>query len=149
LESGVDPEVTYREVYGTLPLRKLQLLRAALGELEVDPEGDMAWMTVPREVFESLSATSDDLEGLVDYPRGIRGVEVGILFRETAKGDTKISFRSNGGIDVNALARRFGGGGHVKAAGAVVEGPLGAVRAEVLEAVRSVVRGIEGKGEGS
>lgn len=149
LESGVDPEVTYREVFGTLPLRKLQLLQAALGELEVDSEEGVAWMTVPRDVFESLSATPDDLEGLVDYPRGIQGVEVGLLFRETAKGDTKISFRSNGGVDVNALARRFGGGGHVKAAGALVAGPLCVVRAEVLEAVRSAVRGTGERGEES
>jgi len=140
LERGVRPEDTYRRLYGNYPARRLHLLHACLGTLEVDPEGGVAWMTVPAEVYDSLSATVDDLEGLVDYPREIRGVEVGLLFRETARGGTKISFRANGDVDVNSLARRFGGGGHVKAAGALVERPLPEVRQEVLEATRSAVR---------
>ena len=46
----------------------------------------------------------DDLEGMVDVPRGIEGVEVGLLFRQTNTGDVKVSFRSSGPTDVNALA---------------------------------------------
>jgi phosphoesterase RecJ-like protein len=149
LDLGVDPEGTHRTVYGDFPLRRFRLLKASLEELEVDPRGDLAWLTVPTEAYNSLSATSDDLDGLVDYPREIRGVEVGILFRETARGGTKVSFRSNGEVDVNALARRFGGGGHTKAAGALVERPLAEVREEVLEAARSAIRARPGKGEGS
>ena len=139
LEKGADPEGLYRLSYGSAPLRKLRLLQAALGELEVDLQGGVAWMTVPTQAFESLGATTDDIEGLVDYPRDIEGVEVGLLFRETVRGATKVSFRSNGAVDVNALARQFGGGGHVKASGALVERPLGEVRGEVLEAVRNAV----------
>lgn len=149
LEKGVDPEGTHRRVYGEYPLRRFQLLRACLEELELDPAGDLAWMTVPSEAYDSLSATTDDLDGLVDYPREIRGVEVGILFRETARGGTKISFRSNGDVDVNALAGRFGGGGHKKAAGAMVERRLEEVRQEVLEATRNAIRSGTGKGGGN
>jgi len=140
LERGADPEDLYCRVYGKVPLRKLRLLQASLGELEVDAEGDMAWMTVPSEPFAALGATAEDIEGLVDFPRDIEGVEVGLLFRETARGATKISFRSNGDVDVNVLARRFGGGGHVKASGALVERSLPQVRAEVLDAVRDAIR---------
>ncbi len=144
LEMGVDPEETHRRVYGSTPLRRLRLLHAALGELEVDEEGGLAWMTVPTRAFVDLGGDSDDIEGLVDYPRGIEGVEVGILFRETARGATKVSFRSNGEVDVNALARLFGGGGHVKASGALVERSLPQVREEViretLRAIRASVR---------
>ena len=139
MEHGADPEVLFRLSYGSAPLRKLRLLRAALGELEVDLQGGVAWMTVPTEAYESLGATTDDIEGLVDYPRDIQGVEVGLLFRETVRGATKVSFRSNGVVDVNAVARQFGGGGHVKASGALVERPLGEVREEVLNAVRDAV----------
>ncbi|MFH1765627.1 MAG: bifunctional oligoribonuclease/PAP phosphatase NrnA [Gemmatimonadota bacterium] len=144
LDRGADPEELYRLVYGNVSLRRLRLLQAALGELEMDPEGDLAWITVPPESFEELGATADDIEGLVDYPRAIKGVEVGLLFRETARGATKVSFRSNGDTDVNALAREFGGGGHVRASGALVERPLAEVRLEVLEAVRNQIRGRKG-----
>lgn len=140
LEVGVDPEETHRRIYGNLPLRKLRLLEAALAELEVDPSGSLAWMTVPTGAFQALSATSDDLEGLVDYAREIQGVQVGLLFRETARGATKVSFRSNGEVDVNALAGEFGGGGHKKAAGALVEGPLPEVRERILEATREAIQ---------
>ncbi len=140
LEMGVDPEDIHRRVYGNVPVRKLLLLREALHELEVDPEEKMAWMTVPKDVVEELEATPDDIEGLVDFPRGIKGMEVGLLFRETVRGDTKISFRSNGAVDVNAIARQFGGGGHVKASGALVARPLAEVREEVLRETRRAVR---------
>ena len=132
LERGVSPDDTYRRVYGTFTPRRLRLLRKALRELQVDPGSRVAWMTVPPEVHDELGATADDLAGLVDYPRSVEGVEVGLLFRKTARGGIKISFRSNGQVDVNELARRLGGGGHVRAAGALVEGALDQVRADVV-----------------
>ena len=140
LEKGTDPEEVHRLVYGNAPLRKLRLLQASLSELALDPEGGLAWMTVPTEAYQELGATPDDIEGLVDYPRGLEGVEVGLLFRETARGGTKISFRSNGPVDVNALARRFGGGGHMRASGAMVERPLAQVREDVLAEARVAIR---------
>jgi phosphoesterase RecJ-like protein len=139
LERGVQPGPVSRRVYGQVPLRKLRLLRASLGHLEVDPDDGVAWMTIPFEDYHSLSATADDIDGLVDYPRSVEGVEVALLFRQTAKGATKVSFRSNGKVDVNGLARALGGGGHAKAAGAVVNRPLADVKPEVLEATRRAV----------
>ena len=82
---------------------------------------------------------AEDLEGIVDIPRSIEGTQVGLLFRSTASGEAKVSFRSNGIVDVNALARSFGGGGHVKASGAVVPGPMDAAVERVLEATRKAV----------
>jgi phosphoesterase RecJ-like protein len=140
LERGVEPEAISRTVYGEVPVRKLHLLQASLGHLEVDSEDGVAWMTVPHEVYSALSATSDDIDGLVDYPRSVEGMEVALLFRQTARGGTKVSFRSNGRIDVNRLARAFGGGGHIMASGALVERPLAEVRTEVVNATRQAVR---------
>lgn len=139
IERGVEPDVIHREVFGSVPLRRLQLLRHALTHLEVDDDAGVAWVTVPTKEYEELGAVPDDLENIVDYPRSIRGVKVALLFRETKANTTKVSFRSNGSVDVNALARRFGGGGHVRAAGALVAGPLESVRAEVLDATREAV----------
>ena len=99
----------------------------------------MAWMTVPSKEYDELGCVPDDLENIVDYPRSIAGVEVALLFRETRAKATKISFRSNGAVDVNALAHQFGGGGHVRAAGALVEEPLERVRDQVVRATRMEV----------
>ena len=62
-----------------------------------------------------------------------------MLFRQTDDNHTKVSFRSSGPVDVNALAGQFGGGGHIKAAGAVIEGPVDQVRPAVIEAARAAV----------
>ena len=143
---GVSPEEMYRRVYGSSPHRRLRLLQSSLGELEIVPESRVAWMTVPTEEYDRLGATADDLEGLVDYPRSVEGVEVGLLFRRTTRGGIKVSFRSNGGVDVNELARRFGGGGHVRASGALVQGALEQVRSEVVAATIAAVELLDAEG---
>lgn len=137
---GVDPEDIYRRVYATVPLRRIALLRHALGNLEVDPELPLAWITVERAVMDELGCTVDDLEGVVEHARSIEGTEVAVLFRDTSDGATKVSLRSSGDVDVNAIARRFNGGGHAKASGAVVAQPLEQGRAQVLDAVRTALR---------
>jgi len=139
VERGAAPEPLYQQVYGRSSLRRLRLLQAALAELSV--EGRMAWMTVPSGVFQGLGAHTEDLEGFVDYPRSLEGVEVALLFRTLVEGGTKVSFRSSGRADVNAIARRFGGGGHTKASGALIPGDPDEVREAVLQAVREALEG--------
>ncbi len=136
---GVNPERMHELVYGSAPMRKYRLLRHALDTLEHEPESAISWMVIPHDVYGELGATSEDLEGIVDIPRSIEGTEVGLLFRQTTTGAVKVSFRSNGRVDVNALARSFDGGGHVKASGAVVPGPMDRAIERVLGATRSAV----------
>ncbi len=134
VEAGTRPDVLHQHIYGSHPLHRLELLRDSLAELEVDDDGLVAWMSVPPKSFERLGATAGDLDGFVDYPRSVEGVEAGLLFRSLADGSTKVSFRSTGRLDVNVLARRFGGGGHVKAAGAKIRSPMEEARRDVVEA---------------
>jgi phosphoesterase RecJ-like protein len=136
---GIDPEVVYRRLFATAPRRRLELLREALGSLESDD--GVGWMVVPHEVTERLEVSGEDFDGLIEHVRSMEGTEVALLFRETAPGETKISFRSNGGADVNRIAREFGGGGHVKAAGANVPEPAATLIPRVIEAVRRALRG--------
>lgn len=137
---GVDPELMYRRLFGTVPMRRMTLLRAALDNLEADAELPLTWIAISRADMNASRASSDDLEGMIEYARSIEGTELAILFRETNDGGTKISFRSNGELDVNALARQFGGGGHVKASGALVAGTLEDAMPRVLEAARIALK---------
>jgi phosphoesterase RecJ-like protein len=141
LGRGIDPEVVYRRLFATAPLRRLELLREALSTLHLDEDVGLAWMVVTRETALRLRAEGEDFDGLIEHARSIEGTEVALLFRETDDGKTKISFRSNGHADVNRLARMFGGGGHVKAAGALVDGPADKAAASVTAAVRDALRG--------
>jgi phosphoesterase RecJ-like protein len=138
IRRGVDPEAMYGRLYA-VPLRRALLLRESLETLEFDAKHGVAWITIPEDAMERLGVMPEDLDGIIEHARTLEGTEVALLFRQTG-GSTKISFRSNGATDVNAVARTFGGGGHVKAAGALVGGPLAKNRERVLEAVRAAVR---------
>lgn len=140
IAGGVDPEATWGRVYGSAPMRRYLLLAECLRTLDMDEELGISWMIVPRSAYDQLEATAQDLDGFVDYPRSLAGVHVGLLFRETRSGEIKVSLRSNGPVDVNKVAREFGGGGHVKASGALLSGTLDRVRSRVLDAVRREVR---------
>ena len=140
LKAGVDPQDIYRNLYGQVTDERLELLRRALSSLERDPEWPLAWITLRRRDFQESRAASADLEGIVEHARQLRGVEIAVLFRELADKSTKVSLRSNGDADVAAIAREHGGGGHTKAAGAHIKGPLEASRAEVLSSARLALR---------
>ncbi|MGH7516261.1 MAG: DHH family phosphoesterase [Gemmatimonadales bacterium] len=141
LETGLDPEGIYLDVYARAPEGRPRLLAEALQTLVVEPEVGLAWVTVPPGAVERFGLTSDDLDGVVEYPRSVDGVRMALLFREVSAGRVKVSLRSVGSVDVAAFARQFGGGGHTKAAGLAVVGSLGEVQATVLSAARTYLAG--------
>jgi phosphoesterase RecJ-like protein len=136
LAAGIDPEEMYRRVYASVSLGKLHLLRDALDTLEHDVGVGLAWITVPAGAMERYGLQSEDLDGIVEHPRSIEGTRLALFFRDLGHGRVKVSFRSTGSVDVNVFARQFGGGGHAKAAGALVTGSLDAVRDRVVTAAR-------------
>lgn len=145
IAQGVDPEEMHGRAYAAAPIRRYRLLQRALDSLELDEKYGIAWMAIPQDAYVEIGATQDDLEGMVDIPRGVQGAQVGLLFRLATTGEVKVSFRSNGPVDVNELAKRFGGGGHVRASGAMVPGPMESAVQTVVEAAReAVTRDTEG-----
>jgi len=136
LERGVEPESIYEQVYASAPEGRVRLLAEVLDTLVVEPDIGLAWVTVPPGAVERFGATADDLDGIVEHPRSIAGVRLALLFRQLAGGKVKVSFRSMGTVDVARLAHQFGGGGHSKASGASVEGPLAEAQTAVLTVAR-------------
>ncbi|HKP76588.1 MAG TPA: DHHA1 domain-containing protein, partial [Longimicrobiaceae bacterium] len=112
------------------------VIRAEVDVALADPDASAGEL---RETAERVRADGEDFDGLIEHARSIEGSEVALLFRETEDGKTKISFRSNGHADVNRLARMFGGGGHVKAAGALVDDRAEKVVPPVIAAVRDAL----------
>jgi phosphoesterase RecJ-like protein len=141
LAAGIDPEEIYRRVYASMPVGKLHLLREALASLEVDAERGLSWISVAAGATERHGVRGEDLDGIVEHPRSIAGTRLALFFRDLGHGKVKVSFRSTGGVDVNALARQFGGGGHAKASGALIAGDLASVRETVVEAARQYLGG--------
>jgi phosphoesterase RecJ-like protein len=140
LETGVDPESIYEQVYASAPEGRVRLLGEALQTLVVESELGLAWVTVPPGALERHHADADDLDGIVEFARSVAGTRLALLFRQLANGRVKVSLRSRGTVDVAVLAQQFGGGGHVKAAGASLEGSIGEVQGTILAAAREYLR---------
>lgn len=136
LAAGVDPEDMYTRIYASAPAGRVRLMAEVLGTLEVDEAVGLAWLSMTPEALETHGVKSEDLDGIVEHARSIAGTRMALFFRDLGHDKVKVSFRSIGGTDVNAFARRYGGGGHAKASGALVAGSLQQVRSDVVTAAR-------------
>lgn len=146
IASGVEPEEMYGRLYASMPVGRLHLLRDALATLEVDPEYGISWISVAAGAAEQYGLRSEDLEGIAEHPRSIGGTRLAIFFRDLGHDKVKVSFRSTGDVDVNKFAKQFAGGGHARAAGALIEGNLEVVRRKVVAAAREFLRAEDKEG---
>ncbi|MGZ7444453.1 DHH family phosphoesterase [Paenibacillus sp. TH7-28] len=136
LEYGVDGPGLSELLLEQMTLPQLRLLTRALNGLQLTKDGKISWVVVTDEDLNFAGAVHEDMEGIVNYPRNIQGVEVGLLFKVIDEQAVKVSMRSAGKVDVAKVAQSFGGGGHVRAAGARVEGTLDTIVPRVVEQVR-------------
>jgi phosphoesterase RecJ-like protein len=141
LAHGVDPEEMYTRIYASAPAGRVRLMAEVLGTLQVDESVGLSWLTMDANALERHGVKAEDLDGIVEHARSIAGTRMALFFRDLGHGKVKVSFRSVGGTDVNAFARKFGGGGHAKASGAMLPGTLDQVRDLVVEAARATLGG--------
>lgn len=139
---GIDPWAVAEKVYETRTAGRLRLLGRVLDSLEITAGGKVAAVTTMKKDLADFSAGKDDLEGFINYPRSVIGVEVAVSFREERSGEFRVSFRSKGRVDVSAVAQAFGGGGHRNAAGCTVQGTLPEVKRKVFGALEAVLASI-------
>lgn len=118
-------------IYDTKSIAAVKINSLALSNLEFSKNFKVAWTMVTQEMMKRVNAQSEDLVGIVDQIRSIEGVEVAILFRED-QGKIKINLRSKQNVNVSEIAGCFGGGGHFKAAGIALDGPIEKARDKVV-----------------
>jgi phosphoesterase RecJ-like protein len=143
LEKGARADEINHGLYCQASEAKMRIFGWAYNQIKMYAESRLAVMSVSLADLESAGATHDDLEGLVSKPLELKTVEVAILAYEKLDGRTKVSMRSNSRIDINAICRQFGGGGHRLASGASFQEPLEDALAKV---VPETIKGIEGRG---
>lgn len=139
LERGVQPWPVAFQLYESQPVARVRLLGQVLQTLELCCRQQVAVITVTRAMIEQTGATLDMLDGFINYPRGIAGVEVAMQIREDEQRQFKFSFRSSGRVDVAEIASRFGGGGHRNAAGCTLTLPLDEARRQVISTIEEVL----------
>ena len=140
IEQGVAPARIYQNLYHQGRPEALRIAGRAFDGMALLGEGRYARLSLARADFAACGADHDDLEGLVNRPLELRGVEVACLLHELADGRIKASLRSREGADVNAVCRRFGGGGHRLASGAKLDGPMAKAQTDMDAAVLAQLR---------
>lgn len=131
VESGAHPQWISENIYENVPLVKIRLLVVVLESLALDLNGRVGSMIVTQENLAATGALQEHTEGFVDLPRTIEGVEISVLFSELEKNYFKLSLRSKGRFNVERVAGKFGGGGHVNAAGCRIRGDISTVKQRV------------------
>ena len=140
VRAGVDVGRVSQLTYENYPRRRVELLRDLLGTMRFDANDRVASFSLSLATAKKLGVLPEDNEGLIDHLRAIRGVIVAVFFEELADGKVRVSMRSKSEkVNVCAICEKFGGGGHVLAAGARVRGSLAEVERKILEEVRDVV----------
>jgi bifunctional oligoribonuclease and PAP phosphatase NrnA len=138
---GLDVGQISQQLYENYPRRRLELLRELLRNTRFEFGGRAASFSLTLTTAADLTVLPEDNEGLIDHLRAIRGVIVAVFFEELADGKVRVSMRSKDeAVDVCAICRKFGGGGHTLAAGARVRGSLADVEEKVLEEICEVLK---------
>jgi phosphoesterase RecJ-like protein len=136
---GADPGHIATLVYKMRPETTLKLSGLALATMRVEMEGRLAWAKVTRRMLKEAGAVMSESEGIIDTLNSIAGLELAILFKEVNDSLTKISVRSRGAVDAAALCASFGGGGHIRAAGAEIERSMDEAMRMVLAAAKEAI----------
>jgi len=137
--TGIDVAAVYRAIYGSIPYEDLKLLAQILPTMQRSRDGKIVWFEIHKELLRKQKKIFFDLsENILNFARSLKGVEVVVLFKEnlSAIGEVRVNFRSQGAVDVNAIAQKFGGGGHKAASGTTVRGRLPDIKRKVLAAVK-------------
>jgi len=143
MDAGTQPEVIYRELYEQESLGRIRLIGHTLSKTESYLDGQFLLTWIMLKDFAAAGARSSDSEDIINMLLQVRGSKMAVLISELKNQSFKISFRSRCSVDCSILAAQFGGGGHKKAAGALLNPPFEEVKRAIIEAVtRALLDGL-------
>lgn len=140
VEAGADPQWIARTHYDSNSLARVRIFGAVMNGMVIVDEGRVALLSITRKTMDDLGGTSDDLEGLINFPLTVKDIEAVAFFKEVGDQDWRVSLRSKGNVDTGAIARANGGGGHTNAAGCSAKGPLDDVYKQFARLLTEAIR---------
>jgi len=141
-EAGADLQAITYNVFRNKRFQALKLWGYAFARLRREQDGQLVWTEVTRDDFANAEALDEDISGLVEQIARANGMRIALLFNEHDAGTIKVSCRTSAwtpSVDAAAVMSRFGGGGHVRAAGALIAGSATEVQDVVLAAAREAL----------
>jgi phosphoesterase RecJ-like protein len=144
VEAGVDPVLVARKVYDSNNMGRLKLFGAVLSAMQIDPTGRIAIVYVDHEMARAAGGTYEDTEGLVNLPLTVKEIQAVVFFKQEEGDEYRVSMRSKGAIDVGAVAKEFGGGGHKNAAGCTVTGAVETLQKLFVKKIDAAIESQDG-----
>src|SRR5437879_6981218 len=143
--AGVDPVLVARNVYDSNNMGRLKLFGAVLSAMQLDTVGQIAIVYLDHEMARAAGGTYEDTEGLINLPLTVKEIRAVVFFKQIEGDEYRVSMRSKEEIDIGAVAKEFGGGGHKNAAGCTVHGGIDALQKLF---VAKIERAIDGRPAG-
>jgi len=140
LEAGVDPVRVARNVYDSNNMGRLKLFGAVLSAMQLDPTGRIAIVYLDHEMAREAGGTYEDTEGLINLPLTVKEIEAVVFFKQTEGDEYRVSMRSKGAVDIGAIAKQFGGGGHKNAAGCTIRGSIDSLQKMFVERIDQAIQ---------
>jgi phosphoesterase RecJ-like protein len=145
IEAGVDPVLVARNVYDSNNMGRLKLFGAVLSAMQIDATGRIAIVYLDHEMARAAGGTYEDTEGLINLPLTVKEIQAVVFFKQDKTDQYRVSLRSKGDIDIGAVAKSFGGGGHKNAAGCSVSGAIDALKKTFIEKIDEAITLREGR----
>lgn len=138
---GVDVPDIYKRTLNTKTRANFELTKKVMDRMEILEDGKVSFTYMDKKDEEEVGAEPGDHEGLVEIGRDIEGVEVSIFIRQKENEDAyKVSMRSGNKVNVSDICFLFGGGGHPRAAGALIQGNVEQVKEKLMKEVRKALK---------
>lgn len=141
LEAGVDPVRVSRQVFDSNSMGRLKLLASVLSGMMFDDSNRIGVLFLDHAMARAAGGTYDDTEGLINQPLTVKEVQAVVFFKQSEGDNYRVSMRSKGEVDIGAVAKEFGGGGHKNAAGCSVSGPIEALKTMFTEKIQRAIDG--------
>lgn len=135
MEYGIRMEQINREMFDIKSKARLKVEQYIISAMEYYLDDKCAMVAVTQDTMKSAGLVPEEFEGIAGMSVQTEGVQVGVVIKEKDEGRFKISMRSASDVDVSEICQKFGGGGHVKAAGCTLEGPLQDVKLRLLSGI--------------
>ena len=139
LAAGVDPVAVARSVYDSNNMGRLKLFGAVLSAMQIDASGRIAIVYLDHEMARAAGGTYEDTEGLINLPLTVKEIQAVVFFKQIEGESYRVSMRSKGEIDIAAVAKEFGGGGHKNAAGCSAAGGIDTLQKLFVEKIERAI----------
>ena len=139
LRTGIDPVLIARNVYDSNNMGRLKLFGAVLSAMQIDQTGRIAIVYLDHEMAREAGGTYEDTEGLINLPLTVKDIQAVVFFKQIEGDEYRVSMRSKGEIDIGAVAKEYGGGGHKNAAGCTVTGAIDALQKVFVEKLETAI----------